>query len=50
MKEQIMQNIIDLLKRLNYFELIADPDKYEKFIQGLTVEQLKNLIITFIAK
>jgi len=45
-----MQNIIDLLKRLNYFELIADQDKYEQFIQSLTVEQLKNLIVTFNAK
>jgi len=50
MKEQAMQSIIDLLEKLNYFELIADSDKYEQFIQNLTVEQFKNLIVTFNAK
>lgn len=50
MREKALQNIIEFLKRLKYFDIISDEDKYESFIQGLTVDQFTNLLITFNAK
>jgi hypothetical protein len=50
MQEQVLENIINLLQKLNYFDVINKQIEFEKFIQGLNVEQFKNLLITFNAK
>lgn len=47
MREKTLQEIINFLNKLGYFEIVNEPDKFEMFIQGLTPEQAKNILITF---
>lgn len=49
-REYVIQNIIKFLSKLGYYEMISSPQKMEEFIQGLTVKQFENILMTFNAK
>jgi len=47
MREETLGRIVRFLGKLGYFEMINEPQKFDGFIQGLSVDQFSNLLNTF---
>ena len=46
-KDEIFDKLIKLLEKIGYFEIVKDDEKYEEFIQNLSLEQFKRILNKF---
>lgn len=46
-KDEIFDKLIKLLEKIGYFEIVKDDEKYEEFIQNLSLEQFKRILYKF---